>query len=173
MWRAVPLAKVLLRMTAFGAILGATLGVLTIFAFEARLPAPKSYVQPRIILGGLTDGLILGGMVGVVMALYAAVAHRTIHKPARFRFAMLIVALIVSLAVVQPPFDTVYLREFGLSPADWFSLALGEESTVLIALYFGTIAKHVAIGLMSLFVASHYLREASAQYMKSTGQATT
>ncbi len=173
MWRAVPLAKILLRMAAFGAVLGAALGLLTILAFESTLPAPKSYFQPRIILGGVMNGLILSGLVGVAMALYAAVAHRTIRKPARFRFAMLIVAMIVSLAVVQPPFDIVYLRAFGLSLADWVFWVLLEAKFGIIAVLVGTIAKHVGLGLMSLFVAGKYLREASALYMKSTGQTPT
>ena len=173
MWRAVPLAKILLRMAAFGAVLGAALGLLTIFAFESTLPAPKSYFQPRIILGGVMNGLILGSLVGIAMALYAAVAHRSIHKPAHFRFAMLIVATIVSLAVVQQPFHIVTLSEIGLSLGDWLTWGLLEANSLGIALPVGTIAKHTAIGMMSLFVAGKYLREASAQYMKSAGQAPT
>ena len=171
MWRAVPLAKVLLRMAAFGAVLGAALGLLTIIAFESRLPEPKSYFQPRIILGGVMDGLILGGLVGIAMALYAAVAHRTIHKPARFRFAMLIVAMIVSLAVVQQPFHIVFFAELGT--ASWLDWVLRYADPGMIAVFVGTIAKHVGIGMLSLLVAGKYLREASARYMKSTGQTPT
>lgn len=170
MWRAIPLAKILLRMAAFGAVLGAALGLLLIIAFESTLPETES-IYPQIILSYAVHGLILGGLVGVAMALYAAVAHRSIHKPAHFRFAMLIVATIVSLAVVQQPFHIVFFAELGT--ASWLNWVIRYADPGMIAMLVGTIAKHVAIGMMSLFVAGKYLREASAQYMKSPGQTPT
>ena len=170
MWRAVPLAKVIIRMAVFGAILGASLGLLTLIAFESTVPEPRSYYHPRIIFGGVTDGILLGALTGFAMAIYAAVAHRTIHKPSLFRFAFLIVATIVSLLVVQQPFHVVTLSEFGIPLRDWVHWALAVADPVYILLLAATIAKHVAIGLMSLYAAGKYMREASAQYMKSTGQ---
>lgn len=171
MWRAVPLAKVIMRMAAFGALLGASLGLLTIIAFDSTIPAPKSYYHPRIILGGVKDGVLLAGLAGIAMALYAAAAHRTIHKPAHFRFAMLIVATIVSLVVVQQPFHIVTLIEIGIPLFDWDLWAQRYADSVFIPLLFAaTIAKHVAIGLMSLYVANRYLREGTAQFLKSTEQ---
>lgn len=154
-------------MVIFGALLGASLGLVTVFAFESTIPAPKSQYHPQIILGGVKDGVLLAGLVGTAMALYAGIVHRTVQKPAHFRFAMLIVATIVSLAVVQPPFHIVTLNEFGIPLIDWVVWALREADLVMIALFVATIAKHVAIGLMSLYAASHYLRDASASFMKS------
>ena len=122
------------------------------------------------MLGEVINGAILGVLIGLAMAFYAGIVHRSIHKPSHFRFAMLIVATIASLAVVQRPFHIVPLTEFGMPLVDWVLWALRDADPVLIPLFFATIAKHVAIGLMSLYVASRYLREASAQFMKSTGQ---
>lgn len=168
MWRAMPLAKMVLRMTLFGVILGAALGLLTVFLFESTIPAPKSLYHRQLILNGIMEGALLAGLAGVAMAFYAAVAHRAIHKPSHFRFAMLIIATIVSLAVVQQPFHIVTLSEFGLSLSEWtHALTRGP---VLPALLLGTIAKHIAIGMMSAYVAGNYIRETSERFMKATGQ---
>lgn len=167
MWRAIPLAKIVLRMAAFGALMGALLGLVSLIAFESTVPAPKSDSHPQIILGGVKDGVVLTSLVGIAMALYAGIAHRTVQKPAYFRFAMLIVATIVSFAVVQHPFHIVTLSEFGVPLVDWVLWALREADPVLIPLFVATIAKHVAIGAMSLYAASRYLRDASASFSKS------
>lgn len=170
MWRVRPLAKIVLRMLFFGLILGLALGMLTIVAFRSSIPAPPPYYYQRIMLGEVVNGAILGLLIGLAMASYAGIVHRSIHKPPHFRFAMLIVATIASLAVVQRPFHIVSLGEFGIPLVDWVIWALRDADPVLIALFFATIAKHIAIGLISLHVASRYLSEASAQFMKSTGQ---
>lgn len=167
MWRATPLAKMVLRMTAFGALLGASLGLVTLVAFESTVPAPKSDSHPQIILGGVKDGVLLTSLAGLAMALYAGIVHRTVQKPVYFRFALLIVATIVSLVVVQHPFHIVTLSEFGIPLVDWVVWALREADPVLIPLFIATIAKHVAIGSMSLYAASRYLRDASASFSKS------
>ena len=167
MWRAIPLIKIVLRMVAFGALLGASLGLVTVVAFESTVPEPKSQYQLQIVLGGVKDGVVLAGLAGIAMASYAGIVHRTVHKPAHFRFAMLIVATIVTLVVVQHPFHIVSLSEFGIRLVDWVPWALREADPVLIPLFFATIAKHVAIGLMSLYAASRYLRDASASFSKS------
>ena len=159
--------KIVLRMVAFGALLGASLGLVTVVAFESTVPAPKSQYQLQIVLGGVKDGVVLTGLAGIAMALYAGIVHRTVHKTAHFRFAMLIVATIVSFAVVQHPFHIVSLSEFGIPLVDWLLWALREADPVLIPLFFATIAKHVAIGLMSLYAASRYLRDASRSFSKS------
>ena len=168
MWRTIPLVKVVLWMTVFGAILGALFGIPTLIAFESVLPAPRSYYIPRIAIGVVTDGILLGALTGIAMALYAAVAHRSIHRPSLFRFAMLIVATTVSIAVVQQPFHIVTLTEFGIPLRDWLHAATTDES--LGTLLLGTIAKHTAIGLMSLYLARKYMRENAERFLKATGQ---
>ena len=167
MWRVIPLTKMVLRMAAFGALLGASLGLVTLIAFESKVPAPKSHYQLQIVLGGVKDGVALAGLAGIAMALYAGIVHRTVQKPAYFRFALLIVATIASLVVVQHPFHIVTLSEFGIPLVDWVLWALREADPVLIPLFFATIAKHVAIGAMSLYAASRYLRDASESFSKS------
>lgn len=167
MWRAVPLAKIVLRMATFGALLGASLGLVTLIAFASTVPAPKSHYQLQIILSGVKDGVALAGLAGIAMALYAGIIHRTVHKPAHFRFAMLIVATIVSFAVVQHPFHIVTLSEFGIPLAEWVLWAFREADPVLIPLFIATIAKHIAIGLMSLYTTSRYIRDASSSFSKS------
>lgn len=169
MYRAKPLIKIVLRMVVFGAVLGLSLGSLLILALDSTLPLPRAFYHRVIITELFVDGVILGGLIGVAMALYAAVAHRRIHKPLHFRFAMLIVSTIVTLAVVQKPFHIMIMTSSELG-VEGFAWALQYADSVLLTLYFGTIAKHVAIGLMSLFVAGRYLREASAQFMNSPGQ---
>ena len=136
MWRAIPLIKIVLRMVAFGALLGASLGLVTVVAFESTVPEPKSQYQLQIVLGGVKDGVLLAGLAGIAMASYAGIVHRTVHKPAHFRFAMLIVATIVTLVVVQHPFHIVSLSEFGIRLVDWVPWALqrgrpGVDSSVL------------------------------------------
>ena len=115
----------------------------------------------------MKDGFAVAGLAGIAMALYAGIVHRYVQKPAHFRFAMLIVATIVSLAVVQHPFHIVTLSEFGIPLVDWVLWALRGADPVLIPLFFATIAKHIAIGLMSLYAASRYLRDASESFSNS------
>ncbi len=167
MWRLNPLLKIILRMGVFGLILGLALGLFIIVAFESKFPGPISYYYQQIMLGEVANGVVLGGLIGLAMAVYTGIVHRTIQKPHLFKFALLIVATIVSFAVVQQPFHIVTFIELGISPDTWF-WALSDS--VLASLFFAIIAKHVAIGLMSLYAAGRYLREASAQTMKSTGQ---
>lgn len=167
MWRAIPLAKMVLRMVVFGALLGASLGLVTVIAFQSTIPAPKSHYHPQIIVGAVEDGVLLAGLAGIAMALYAGIVHRYVHKPAHFRFALLIVATIVSLAVVQYPFHIMTLSEFGIPLIDGVLWALREGNSAMIALFAATIVKHTAIGWMSLYAASRYLRDASESFSKS------
>ena len=167
MWRTIPLTKIVLRMLVFGAVLGLVQALLTIFAFEGSIPEPRSYFIPQIIKGGVFEGAILGALIGLAMALYAGIVHRTIQKPHLFKFALLIVATMVSFVVVQQPFHIVTWIELGIPLDTWFRQF---SDSVLTPLFFATIAKHAAIGMMSLYTAGRYLSEASAQYMKSTGQ---
>ncbi len=164
MWRTIPLTKIVLRMLVFGAVLGLLLGLLTKFAFDSTIPAPRSFYLPQIIKGGVFDGVILGALIGIALALYAGVLHRTSHKPHLFKFAFVIIATIGSLAIVQQPFHIGTLAEIGF---DW-SWALLDS--VLRTIIIVTVLKHVAFGLASLFVASRYLHEVSAHLMRSKAQ---
>ena len=155
-------------MFVFGVILGTALGLLSIVAFRSSIPAPSSYYYPRIILGEIVSGAILAILIGVAMGCYAGIAHRTIRKPHFFKFALLIVATIVSLVVVQQPFHIVTLSELGIPLGDLISWAFRYPLDGLIL--FGTIAKHMVIGLTSIYVAGKYLREASERFLESTGQ---
>ncbi len=170
MRRAIPLVKIVLRMLIFGLILGAALGLLTIVAFGSTFYAPKSFYYQQAMQGEVINGAILGALIGLALAMYSCVAHRTIHKPHLFKFALLIVATIVTLAVEQGPFHIMVFAELGTELPNFLDWMLRSENFGMIAVFVGTIAKHVAVGLMSLYVAGRYLREASAQYLKSTGQ---
>jgi len=153
-------------MAAFGVVSGVALSLLLIVAFQSTIPVPKSHYHPQIVLGGVQDGVLLGGLAGIAMALYAALAHRSIRKPSHFRFAMLIVATIVSLVVIQQPFHIMTIIEIGTFVGDWISWTLSDPSIGLIL--FGAIGKHIAIGAMSMYVADRYLREATERLPKST-----
>ena len=167
MWRTIPLTKIVLRMLVFGAVLGLVQALLRIIAFEGSIPEPRSYFLPQIIKGGVFEGAVLGALIGLAMALYAGIFHRTIQKPHVFKFGLLIVATIVSFVVVQQPFHIVTWIELGIPLDTWLRQYF---DSVLTLLFFATIAKHLAIGLMSLYAASRYLSEASTQFMKSTGE---
>ena len=169
MWRAIPLANVVLRMTIFGVILGAALGLLTFVSFGPTFHrAPTIFYNHHSVLDEVVGGAILGAMTGIALAFYAGVAHRTIHKPRLFKFAFLIIAMIVSLAVVRGLFHIVTLSEIGIPLGAWISSAL--TYSVTAALFFGTVAKHVATGLMGLYVANKYMGEASEHFKIASGQ---
>jgi hypothetical protein len=161
MWQAIPLTKVVLRMLVFGVVLGLALGLVTIVAFDFSISEPRAYFNPVAIV---LDGAILGTLVGVALALYAGVVHRVSHKEHNFKFAFVIVATIGSLAIVQEPF---HITVFG---ATGIRLSWALTDSLLRSFLVVIIAKHAAIGLMSLYVAGRYLREAGAQFMRSTGQ---
>ena len=167
MWRTIPLTKIVLRMLVFGTVLGLVQSLLRIFAFEGSIPEPRSYFIPQIIKGGVYEGAILGALIGLAMALYAGIVHRSIQNPHLFKFALLIVATIVSFVVVQQPFHIVTWIQLGIPLDTWFRHF---SDSVLTPMFVATIANHVAIGLMCLYAASRYLSEASTQFMKSTGQ---
>ena len=121
-----------------------------------------------------THGRLSGALTGLAMALYAGVDRWTIRKLAHFRFALFIVAAIVSVLYVGGSFHITYLRGYGMSLFGLIARvannpAMMTEPIPALTLA-GAIAKYVIIGFMSLYVASNYLREAAEQSRNSNGQ---
>lgn len=166
MWRLMPLSKMVLRMIVFGFVLKA--GELLLMEGLPWFggPPPGDYAARAPMMA--KDGLLLGLALGISMAVYAGILHRHVHKPALFHLALAIVGLTASLLLVQFPFHLSYLLD-QLGPlSDWIDFLRYEPWMVML---FGlTIAKHAAIGLMSLYAASRYLQDASASFQKSRVQ---
>ena len=114
------------------------------------------------------EGLLLGLGLGIALAVYAGLLHRHTYKPVLFRFALVIVGMTVSLLLVQPPFHLSYLLDFIDSPSDLLDLARFDPWIALFIML--SFAKHVAIGMMSLYAAGRYLGDASASFLNSREQ---
>jgi hypothetical protein len=166
MWRLIPVSKMILRMTVFGLVLGSVE-----FILKTQLPwfgYPAASMFPADGLLALKDNLTLGLALGIPMAVYAGLLHRTIVKPVLFRFALVILGTTVSLMLVQPPFHLSFLLDKLGAFSGLISFASYEPWMALLLVL--TFAKHVAIGLMSLYAASRYLQDGMASYLKSREQ---
>jgi len=168
MWRWIPLIKLVLRTTVFGLVLGAVE-----FLLKTQLPwfgYPAASMFPANANGALAlrDSLTLGLALGIALAVYAGLLHRTIVKPVLFRFALLILGTIVSLLLVQPPLHLPYLLNELASIDQLIAYASYEPWMALLLVL--TFAKHAVIGLMSLYAADRYMRDGRASYLKSREQ---
>ena len=111
MWRAIPLAKMVMRMAAFGALIGIVEG-LALHAISPKGAQPLGLLRLYVIDRTL-EGLFLGLISGAVMALFTLLFYRRINKPQLYQFAMVILSTIVALVLIQPQlngFNTA--REF-------------------------------------------------------------
>ena len=93
MWRAIPLLKMVMRMVAGCIALSVVSQVLiiwTIWGQDWRLMAIV-----LVMLKGVMEGLILG----LPMAVATIIFFRKIRRPLFYRFAMMTVAMIISLEV--------------------------------------------------------------------------
>ena len=158
MRRIMPLIKIVLRLLVFGLAMGAVLGLVFIIAFDGYLPAPAAQLHRQIVLGETMQGAILGGLTGLALAVYAGALHRVVNNASSFKFAFVIVAMIVSLLPLQSVFHVSTFQGLGASPGDWLPWVLSDPQ--MAALLFATIIKQVALGLMSAYAAGRYLKEA-------------
>ncbi|MCY3779691.1 MAG: hypothetical protein OXG78_05230 [Chloroflexi bacterium] len=166
MWRSIPLLKMVLRTTAFGLVLGSVE-----FMLKTQLPwfgYPAGSLFPLDGLSALKDSLTLGLALGIGLAVYAGLLHRTVYKPILFRFACVILGVMVSLLLVQPPFHLSFLLDELGTFGSLIRFASYEPWIALLLLL--TVAKHVAIGMTSLFAASRYLRDGTASHQASYAQ---
>lgn len=155
-----------LRMTVFGLLLGALE-----FMLKTQLPWFGYPAESFFFVDGLPalkDSLTLGLALGIPFVVYAGVLHRTVVKQAMFRFALVILGTVESLLLVQPPFHLSFLLDELGAFSGLIRFASYEPWMALLLLL--SVAKHVAIGLMSLYAAGRYLRDASASYQKSREQ---
>ncbi len=175
MWRAISLAKMVLLMIIVCTILSVLLTLLMVLVIESEKtePTPTIFIE-QFLEREISHGVLTGVLTGLAMALYAGVDRWTIRKLAHFRLALLIVAAIVSFLYVGGSFHINSVAPYGISlfalirMVASYPVMLTEPMDLLVL--FGTIAKYAAIGLMVLYLAGRYWREAAEQSLKSTGQ---
>ena len=166
MSRAISLAKIVLWMIAVYTICSALLSLLWVYVVESEKPEPTHTVMiMRFLEKEINHGALSGILTGLAMALYAAVDRWTIRKLARFRLALLIVAAIASVLYIGGSFHIAKLQLFGVSLFEAIAIMANHpmritEPTTAVMI-FGTIAKYVAVGVTTLYVAGNYWREAS------------
>lgn len=161
-----PLSKMILRMIVFGLVLRVSEMLLLEGLPWFGNSSSGDYITwlPMTLIEGLQLGLALG----IPMALYTGLLHRNSYKPELFRFALVIIGLTISLLLIQLPFHLSYLLDHLGPLSDWIGYLYYEP---LLAIFVAiAVAKHLAIGLMSLCAASRYLRDASASFQKSRVQ---
>ena len=158
MRRMIPFIKMTLRMTVFGLALGAVLGLLVIALFGATVPPGNSHIFLDVMKSEMLTGLVLGAVSGVAMALYTGLLHRNVHNPQSFRFALVIVGTVASLALIEAPLGLSFLVDDAAPMPELIRYASYDISFALLLL--GAIGKHAAIALMSWYAAGRYLKEA-------------
>lgn len=100
MRRAIPLAKMIMRMAAFGALIGIAEG-LALHAISPKGAEPWGLLRLYVIDRTLA-GLFLGLISGALMALFTLLFYRRINKPRLYQFAMVILSTIIALVLIQP-----------------------------------------------------------------------
>ena len=175
MSRAISLAKIVLWMIAVYTISSVLLSLLWVYVVEAEKTEPTHIVYiSQLLEREISHGLLAGVFTGLAMALYAAVDRWTIRRLARFRVALLAVAAIVSLLYIGGSFHIAYVQLFGASLIEAIAIVakhpteIAEPTTAVMI--FGTIAKYVAVGFTTLYVAGNYWREVTVQKVKPDEQ---
>ena len=175
MSRAISLAKIVLWMIAVYTICTVLLSLLWVYVVESEKPEPTRTVMIlRFLEKEINHGALSGILTGLAMALYAAVDRWTIQKLTRFRVALLAVAAIVSLLYIGGSFHIAYVQLFGASLFKAIAIVakhpteIAEPTTAVMI--FGTIAKYVAVGFTTLYVAGNYWREVTEQKVKPAEQ---
>ena len=166
MQRLIPLGKVVLWMVMVYTVASVLLSLLYVYVNEADKPEPTPTVFiTQFLEKEIGHGVLSGVLTGLAMALYAGVDRWTIQKLARFRLALFAVAAVVSVLYVGGSFHIAHLKLYGVSLFELIAMAvkhpviIAEPTTAM--LIWGTIAKYLAIGFMSVYVAGKYWREAS------------
>ncbi len=157
MLRTKSLIKLILRMTAFGLVLGAVMGLLIIALFGVDFFAPAGILYIQLMQSELLTGALLGSVTGLAMALYAGLLHRQVHRPQLFRYALAIVALAASLILVEPPVRLNFLLDDIAAMPGLFDY-IGYDASFGIALL-ASVGKHALFALVACFCASRYLAE--------------
>ncbi|MCY3780680.1 MAG: hypothetical protein OXG78_10260 [Chloroflexi bacterium] len=175
MRRAISLAKMVLLMIIVCTILSVLLSLLMVLVIESEKtePTPTIFIE-QFLEREISHGVLTGVLTGLAMALYAGVDRWTIRKLTHFRLALFIVAAIVSFLYVGGSFHITHLAPDGSSLFELivmtvkYPVLITQPYTILVL--FGTIAKYATIGLMVLYLAGRYWREAAEHSLKSTGQ---
>lgn len=165
------LAKFVLWMTIVCTLMSVLLAFLWTQAVDAVNPGP---IPPRFradfIYEEITGGVLTGALIGMAMALYARVDRWMIRRLARFRLALLIVAMIASLVYLGGIFHIAHSSAFRHSLFDFIVMVAGYPEIAAmpttILLIFGTLAKYATIGFMSLYLAGKYWRETTQLSLK-------
>ena len=177
MWRAIPLAKIVLWMTIVCTAFSVLLSLLMILVVESEKsePTPSIFIQ-QFLEREIYHGVQTGVLTGLAMALYASVDRWTIRRLVHFRIGLLIAAAIVSFLYVGGSFHFTHLAPDGSSLFKLIVMTIKHPVLITqpynILVLFGTIAKYAAIGLTILYVAGRYWREASAHLQMSVGDAS-
>lgn len=151
MWRAIPLLKMVMRMTVYCIALAAV-SLVIILAMWSRERA--YWVPPHaFILDILSHGTITGLSLAIPMALVTAIFFREIRRPAFYQFTMLTVTLIITIALwVGPDLETLHGMDLFQRQYNQFILPLG--------VFIGNYALAV---YSSRIAAGKYVREVSAR----------
>lgn len=149
MWRAVPLLKMVMRMVGGCIALGAVSQVLIHAVLLRMFDWPPINVLAFDILA---QGAVTGFSLAVPMALATAVFFRKIRRPLYYRFAMMTLALIITIALwVGPTLESLHGLDLRWIP-DGFVPAFG--------IWIGSYALAV---LWSAVAAGKYTRETWAR----------
>lgn len=159
------LMKMVARMCAYCTALTAVSYFVFYAVLSPQLFPGVSYGSIPIMLADFAyESAVTGLALGLPMALLTALCFREIRRPTFYRFTMLTSSLIVVI---------LFLSEgafsFSFIPLTWFSFIL-EVDFRIAPLLLVVVVKFGLAAYMSHVVAGKYLGEASAQYMKSTGQ---
>ena len=177
MWRAIPLAKIVLGMIIVCTVFSVLLSLLMVLIIESEKtePTPTIFIE-QFLEREINHGVQTGVLTGLAMALYAIVDRWTIRRLAHFRIGLLIAAAIVSFLYVGGSFHITHLAPDGSSLFKLIVMTIKHPVLITkpltILVLFGTIAKYLAIGLTVLYVASGYWREASAHLQMFVGEAS-
>ena len=105
MWRAVPLLKMAMRMVGGCIALGAVSQVL----IHAVLLRMFDWPPINVLADILAQGAVTGFSLAVPMALATVVFFRKIRRPLYYRFAMMTLALIITIALwVGPTLESLH-----------------------------------------------------------------
>ena len=170
------LFKSVLWMTIVCTLLSVVLAFLWTQAVDTVNPGP---IPPRFradfLYEEITSGVLTGALIGFAMALYAAVDRWTNHRLAYFRFALFIVAALASLVYLGGIFHIAHSSAFRHSLFDFIVMVAENPEIAAMpttnVLIFGTLAKYVTIGFMSLYLAGNYWREDHSTVAEAKSQA--
>ena len=150
-----PYLRMVLRTTAFGLALGVLHFALHFLPWFGQAPSLSYFLS---LPAHLLQHLALGLTAGVAMAIVTHIAYRQIRKPALYRFAMLIVAMIVGLVFfADPGFYIVSINPRSWTLEIWLDLVRNDPWLAVAMAH--VLATYIAMGACGVFVAGKYLRD--------------